>query len=127
MSDTTANLGAIISLSVPFEVNPAIPAVTVTEFTVINVEENYGWGFDPANPMPNFGMARPNSVVASVQLGPDSRNTQQIIAWENSAYLSVRGKWTDVTLFDQLTAILEGKSNSNAVLSNFASRSTSTL
>ena len=87
-------------------ITPAVAAVTITEFHIVDVQENYGYGLSPGTPGLQ-GRGRQNSVEVTVAF-PSILTTQRVIAWEGDAYLAVRGTWTDATLNDRVAAILQG-------------------
>jgi hypothetical protein len=97
-----------ITLNAAVEIVPAVPAVTTTEVTVLSIQENYGWNYDPSNPIANFGPGRPLTVEAVVLLDSERNIVRNITIWEGDAYLAVRGTWTDETLATRLTEILGG-------------------
>ena len=94
-----------IQLDTPVVIIPASDAVTSSSFVVLTTEENYGAN---SSGRPSFGRASPESVIAEVLLNSDPYHSRVIVAWQGDAYLSVKGKWTDATLFARLKGILEG-------------------
>ena len=92
------------TLSKPVVVTPAIEAVTVTTFDLVDVRENYGYGQDN-----NEGIGTPNSVQALVVFPTDPPTYRNIFAWVGDAYLAVRGTWTDETLKERIKKILEAE------------------
>lgn len=97
-----------VTLSTAIEVTPAVPAVTTNKVTVIGVQENYGWDYDPTQPGVVMGPGRPWSVEADVLLDAERNIQRRITVWEGEAYLAVRGTWTDETLGARITEILGG-------------------
>jgi hypothetical protein len=96
-----------ITVDTPIVLAPATQAVTTSSFTVLYIEENYGWDtVDPSIPRPMMGMARPASVMAEVLLSSDPWITRRIVVWEGADYLAVRGTWTDQDLFQKVGQIL---------------------
>jgi len=97
-----------VTLDTPVVLAPATEAVTTGTFTVLMYEENYGWGVDPDQPRPTFGMAQPGSVVAEVLLSSTPWNTRRVTVWQGEAYKAVRDSWGDAELFARIKGILEG-------------------
>lgn len=92
------------TLSKPVVVTPAIEAVTVTTFDLVDVRENYGYSEDGG---PGIGVH--NSVQALVVFPTDPPTYRNITAWAGDAYLAVRGTWTDETLKQRIKTILEAE------------------
>jgi hypothetical protein len=97
-----------ITLNSPVEVAPAIPAITSTKITVLEVRENFGWNYDPTQPGGFFGPGRPQTVEATVLLSAEPQIQRTLTVWEGDAYLEVRGTWTDEDLAARITEILGG-------------------
>lgn len=99
-----------ITLNTPVEVVPAQQAVTTTKVTVLEVRENFGWDWNPADPgaMRRFGPGRPQSVEATILLEGDVEQQRNITVWEGDAYVAVRGSWTDADMAARITQILTG-------------------
>lgn len=97
-----------ITLNTPVEVKPAEPAVTTTTVKVLEVRENYGWDFDPTQPMGTmwFGPGRPQTVEVTVLLDAENRIQRNITVWEGDEYVAVRGTWTDADLYAKIAEIL---------------------
>lgn len=101
------------ALSKSYVVAAAIAAVVVTEFDLVDVQENYGYA--PANPNPdqpmreNFGRGPLNTVQVVVSFPTTPPTTRNMTAWEGDAYLAVRGKWTDDTLRARIKEMLEAE------------------
>lgn len=95
-----------IILNTPLVAAPAIPAVTSTQVTVLEVIENFGWNYDPTQPGSDGGRGRPQSVEVTVLLNSDPRIERRLTVWEGAAYLAVRGTWTDTDLAAQITTLL---------------------
>jgi hypothetical protein len=95
-----------ITLETAVEVVPAVPAVTTTEITILEIRENYGWNYDPTQPGGNFGPGRPQSVEATVLLNAERGVQRTLMVWEGDDYLAVRGTWTDADLAAKIEQIL---------------------
>ena len=95
-----------ITLDTPYEVAPAVPALTTTEVTVLSVQENPGWDYDPENPASSRGPGRPRTVEVELLLNRDPDISRRIMVWEGDAYLAVRGTWTDADLAARIKEIL---------------------
>lgn len=95
------------TLSKPVVVVPAIEAVTVTTFDLVDVRENYGYGDDGTQGTQGIGVS--NSVQALVVFPTDPPTYRNIFAWVGDAYLAVRGTWTDETLKERIKKILEAE------------------
>jgi len=102
------------TLSKDYVVTPATPAVTVTEFSLVDVQENYGYQL--ANQTPdqpgfreNWGRGQPNSVQAIISFPTTPVTTRNVTAWQGDEYLAVRGTWTDDTLRARIKEILEAE------------------
>ena len=93
------------TLSKPVIVVPAIEAITVTTFDLVDVQENYGYGEDNA-----YGRGTKNSVTALISFPTTPNPTlRNMTAWEGDEYLAVRGTWTDDTLRARIAEILEAE------------------
>lgn len=102
------------ALSKDYIVTPAAPAVTVTTFDLVDVQENYGYqpAVDPAQPnqgRENFGRGQKNSVQAVISFPTTPPTIRNITAWQDATYLAVRGTWTDDTLVARIKEILEAE------------------
>lgn len=95
-----------VTLSKSVVVAPAVAAVTATTFDLIDVQENYGYGTEESG---NGGRGRRNSVEASIVFSTEPPVQRTLIAWEDDAYLAVRGTWTDETLKARIKEILEAE------------------
>jgi len=95
-----------ITLNTPVEVSPAVAAVTSNQVTVLEVRENFGWDYDPAQPGGFFGPGRPQSVEVTVLLDKERNIQRTLVAWEGEAYVAVRGTWTDADLAARIATIL---------------------
>jgi len=102
------------TLSKAYVVAPAAPAVTVTDFSVVDVQENYG--YQPANVdldapgmRENYGRGQKNSVQAVISLPTTPPTLRTIMVWKDAEYLAVRGIWTDDTMNAAIKAILEAE------------------
>jgi hypothetical protein len=96
------------TLSKAVVVVPAVEAVTVTTFDLVDVQENYGYGEEGMG----FGGGRGqrNSVNAQISFPTTPNPTfRNITVWEGDAYLAVRGTWTDATLKTRIAEILEAE------------------
>lgn len=98
-----------ITLDTPYEVAPAVPAVTTTEVTVLTVQENPGIGYDPADPSTHRGPGRPQTVEVEVLLNAERNITRRLVVWEGEEYLAVRGTWTDADLAAKIKTLLAGQ------------------
>ena len=96
-----------ITVDTPIVLAPATQAVTTSSFTVLAIEENYGWDTTNTNmPRPMMGMAPHGSVMAEVMLSQDPWITRRIMVWQGADYMLVRGTWTDADLFKKIGQIL---------------------
>ena len=95
------------TLSKPIVVVPAIEAITVTTFDIVEVQENYGYGEVGTG----FGSGgRHNSVTVEICFPTTPNPTlRKITAWQGDDYLAVRGTWTDDTLRARIVEILEAE------------------
>ncbi len=91
------------TLSKQVVVIPAVQAVTIDTFDLIDVQENYGYG------QRNEGRGVRNSVQAMIVFPVDPPVFRTITAWEGDAYLAVRGTWTDDSLKARIKEILEAE------------------
>jgi len=94
-----------ITLSTAVEIVPAVSAITSDKITILEVRENYGWGYEPGTPG-NFGPGRPQSVEVTVLLDEARGIQRTLTVWEGSEYLAVRGTWTDASLATRLKELL---------------------
>jgi hypothetical protein len=97
-----------ITLNTPVEVAPAVAAITSNHIIVLEVRENYGWEYDPAQPGGFFGPGRPQTVEATVLLDKERGIQRTLTVWEGDAYLAIRGTWTDSDLAARITTLLGG-------------------
>jgi hypothetical protein len=96
-----------VTLSKSVTVAPAVAAITATTFDLIDVQENYGHGTE--NQGGGGGRGRRNSVEATIVFSVEPPVYRTVIAWEDDAYLAVRGTWTDDTLKARIKEILEAE------------------
>jgi hypothetical protein len=95
------------TLNKPVVVVPAVEAVTVTTFDLVDVQENYGYGEEGNG---GNGRGQRNSVNAQISFPTTPNPTfRNVTAWEGDAYLAVRGTWTDATLKARIVEILEAE------------------
>jgi hypothetical protein len=93
------------TLSKSVVITPAVPAVTVTTFDLVDVQENYGYQADSGN----RGRGSQNSVQATIVFPAESPIYRTIDVWVDEEYLAVRGAWTDDTLKARIKEILEAE------------------
>lgn len=94
------------TLSKSVIVTPAVQAVTATSFDLVDVQENYGYGDQSLG---NPGRGRRNSVQATIVFPTEPPVYRTLSAWEDDAYLAVRGTWTDDSLKARIKEILEAE------------------
>jgi len=94
------------TLSKKIVVVPAVAAVEVNSFGLMDVQENYGYSSD--NSM-RQGRGRKNSVQAQIVFPTDPPVYRTINVWEGDDYIAIRGKWTDDTLKLRIKEILESE------------------
>jgi len=94
------------TLSKPLIVIPAVEAVTVTTFDLVDVQENYGYSEEGTI---LSGRGTRNSVIAQICFPTTPVTTRNLIVWEGDEYLAVRGSWTDDTLRARIAEILEAE------------------
>lgn len=100
-----------ITLNTPVEIVPAQEAVTTTNVTVLEVRENYGWGYDPENQnetLRRMGPGRPQTVEVTILLEGDKPVQRNLVVWQGNEYLAVRGTWTDADLSARISQLLTG-------------------
>jgi hypothetical protein len=85
---------------------PAVAAVEVESFDLVDVQENYGYGNENEG---NQGRGPRNSVQAMIVFPTDPPTYRNINAWTGDEYLAVRGTWTDETLRAKIKQILESE------------------
>jgi len=93
-------------LSKKVVVVPAVAALEVESFDLVDVQENYGYGSENAG---NQGRGQRNSVQALIVFPTNPPTYRNINAWQGDEYLAVRGTWTDETLKEKIKQILESE------------------
>jgi hypothetical protein len=85
---------------------PAVAALEVESFDLVDVQENYGYGSENGR---NEGRGQHNSVQALVVFPTNPPTYRNINVWQGDEYLAVRGTWTDETLKEKIKQILESE------------------
>jgi len=94
-------------LSKKVVVVPAVAALEVESFDLVDVQENYGYGSEDGGG--NQGRGQRNSVQALIVFPTSPPTYRNINAWTGDEYLAVRGTWTDETLKEKIKQILESE------------------